>query len=137
MLTVKDLNVVLTSSIDAKTKWDFIGLALGISPSELDAIEEEYDSIDRRFKNMLKKWLKMAVNPPPSWQGLVMALRSKTVGHDQLAKAIEKEYIIEAGGICLSWIHNTMTLNNSYSFCEISGEDCTVFIRGDCIFRKC
>ena len=83
--------MVMNSTIDAKMEWDFIGLALGIHSAELDAIEAEYDSLNRRFKEMLKQWLKMA-SPPPTWEGLVKALQSKTVGHLQLAKSIAAEH---------------------------------------------
>ena len=57
-----------------------------------------FDSIDTKrrgdpsqcFRQVLKEWLK-GVNPPPTWQAMVNALKSHTVAQHQVAEQIEIE----------------------------------------------
>ena len=77
---------------DAKTKWEFLGLELGITSEDLESIKKNNNSeIEHCFKDMLKEWLKM-VDPSPSWEGLIQALRSPFVGCRHLAKKIAEEH---------------------------------------------
>lgn len=95
-LTPDDLYNVMESIADARAKWEFIGLALKIRRSDLDAIAMKQD-VDERFKEMLKKWL-TRIDPPPSWEGLVKALESRMVDHLQLARRIAIEHNIPLSG---------------------------------------
>ncbi len=76
----------MKSLVEAKTKWEFLGLELEIPSEELDAIKKtECGNFDQCLLEMLKRWLKMN-NPSPSWEGLVKALQSPLVNHLKLAK---------------------------------------------------
>ena len=84
-VSVKDLCKVLRASWEARTKWYYIGLELGIDPETLNTIKGNNDNIDDRFQAMLTAWLKM-VDPKPTWEALAEALRSPTVGYEHLAE---------------------------------------------------
>ena len=84
-LSIKDLSRVQEAVWDARAKWYNIGLKLGINPGTLDTIKGNNDNIDDRFRAMLSTWLKM-VDPRPTWEALAEALRSPTVGCEELAE---------------------------------------------------
>jgi hypothetical protein len=68
-----------------------IGLRLDLKEPDLTAIEEQYSSIGRRFKEMLTLWLKQ-VNSPRTWTAMVAALQHKIVGEGGLAEQVESKY---------------------------------------------
>ena len=41
---------------------------------------------------MLKHWLKAAIDPPPSWEAVVTALRSPAVNEKKVAEQLELKY---------------------------------------------
>ena len=41
---------------------------------------------------MLKHWLKTAVDPPPTWEAVVTALRSPAVNEKMIAARLEEKY---------------------------------------------
>ena len=51
---------------------------------------DNHDVVKRCFTDMLTEWLKM-IDPKPSWEGLIAALKQPSVGHKDVAKAVEKE----------------------------------------------
>ena len=51
---------------------------------------DDHDVVKRCFTDMLTEWLKM-IDPKPSWEGLIAALKQPSVGHKDVAKAVEKE----------------------------------------------
>ena len=60
--------------------------------SHLKVIRNDYhDEADLCLTEMLTDWLKR-MNPPPTWEALVDALKSQTVGYEQLADTIEKTH---------------------------------------------
>ncbi len=90
--------MVMKSLVDAKTKWEFLGLELEIPAEELESIKRtECGNVDQCFLEMLKRWLRI-INPSPSWEGLVKALRSRLVGHPNLAESIAAEHNIPLSG---------------------------------------
>lgn len=69
---------------ETRTHWYNMGLKLGLKPDVLDAIKSRCFGDPREcFLEMLKDYLKTST---PSWRTLVEALRSPTVGQQQLAK---------------------------------------------------
>ena len=44
------------------------------------------------FCEMLKHWLKTAVDPPPTWEAVVTALRSPAVNEKSVAAQLEAKY---------------------------------------------
>ena len=90
-LTSGDLKKVLDALWEARTKWFHIGIQLDMKTSDLKVIKKDYDEADLCFTEMLTDWLKR-MNPPPTWEALVDALKSRTVGYEQLADTILKTH---------------------------------------------
>ena len=85
-LGISDLCKVLKATLEARTKWYYIGLELGIDPGTLGAIKTDNDDSMDRLSAMLDAWLKMA-QPKPTLTALA-ALQSPTVGYGHLAEQI-------------------------------------------------
>ena len=86
-----DLNIVLQALITADTKWHNIGRQLGLSKEELSRIGANYRLQKECLRETLSLWLS-GVDPVPTWEGLVDALKNHTVKEDQLAKFVEENY---------------------------------------------
>ena len=90
-LSVDDLAAVQRKLYDVNTKWYNLGLELGLRPPTLDSIDAKYNSDPSQcFRQVLKEWLN-GVNPPPTWQAMVNALKSPTVSQYKLAEQIQTE----------------------------------------------
>ena len=90
-LSVDDLAAVQRKIFAVRTEWYNLGLELGQQVSTLDSIEDKYRGDPSKcFRHVLKEWLK-GVDPPPTWQGMVNALKSPTVTQHQVAERIETE----------------------------------------------
>ena len=72
---------------EARAKWYYIGLELGISVGTLDSIEATNQNPDRCFTTMIKAWLRSG-RPKPSWAAVANALKSPMVGYEQLAEQL-------------------------------------------------
>lgn len=84
-LCIDDLNEVVQSLKGQVTdKWMSIGIGLGLSKTDLDKIEQSYNSLDRRLQEMLTLWLKQSYDTgkygPPIWDSLIKAVGSPTGG---------------------------------------------------------
>ena len=87
LLEVKEAVVTL------RTKAYSLGLALGVSSSDLDAIHSKHSDPDKALTEVLQKWLKQGYNVTkygiPSWRSLVKAVGNPAGGdHQALAKNI-------------------------------------------------
>ena len=90
-LSVDDLADVQRKLYAVKTDWYNLGLELGQRVSTLDSIDTKYNNDPSQcFRHVLKEWLK-GVNPPPTWQAMVNALKSPTVAQPQVAEQIQTE----------------------------------------------
>ena len=90
-LSVDDLAAVQRKLFSVKTEWYNLGLELGQQVPTLDGIDAKYSSDPPQcFRQVLKEWLK-GVNPPPTWQAMVNALKSRTVAQYHLAEQIQAE----------------------------------------------
>ena len=90
-LSLDDLGQVLEELHNVSPRWYKIGLQLKLSPDTMDKIKgEESDSNDQLLE-MLKVWLKN-VEPTPTWEALVQALRTRSVGRDKEANRLEEKY---------------------------------------------
>ena len=85
VLSINCLHDLLNKIWEASSKWYNIGLGLELSINELDAIRQQEELLQDRFREMLKKWLR-TVNPNKSQ--LIEALKQPSVGHQQLAEAL-------------------------------------------------
>ena len=81
-----DLHQVLEEVIDAKAKWKFIGLKLGVPKGELDAIEYSNSSIGQKLMETLDKWLQSGRST--TWKTLAEAMGAATVGREDLKQKI-------------------------------------------------
>ena len=81
-----DLDQVLEEVFDAKAKWKFIGLKLGVPKGELDAIEYSNSSIGQKLMETLDKWLQSGRNT--TWKALAEAMGAATVGCEDLKQNI-------------------------------------------------
>ena len=82
---------------DAHSKWFSLGIELSITVTSLEAIKQKNkENADDCLTEMLLEWLRQA-NPKPTWACIVAALREPTVGLEQLAESVEKEYLIIEG----------------------------------------
>ena len=72
-------------------RWEDLGIFLGIESGKLDAINSENRQVQSCLREMLKVWLK-SVDPPPSWQILIKALRD--LDELQLSEDLKKLSLI-------------------------------------------
>jgi len=90
-LSLDDLATVRKELHEARTKWYDIGLELKVPVGTLDSIEAQSDDTKKCLLEALKHWLK-TVDPKPTWQALVDALRSCVVEENQLANSLEEKH---------------------------------------------
>ena len=72
--------------------WYNIGLELDIPHTTLDQFKTVYKDPLELMREMLKHWLKTAVDPPPTWETVVRALRSPIVDKQYMAAQLESKY---------------------------------------------
>ena len=90
-LSEADLVDVQRKLYVVRTKWYNLGLELGQRASTLDSIDAKYNGDPSQcFCQVLKEWLN-GVNPLPTWQAMVNALKSPTVAQHQVAEQIQTE----------------------------------------------
>ena len=85
-----DFGTIYQELWDVRSKWRYLGLALGLKPATLDAIETDHRYTDKCLYNVLLMWLK--ASPWRSWEDLFEALSVKTVGCQELAKQLRDKY---------------------------------------------
>ena len=96
-LSPDDLALVYEEVMSARSKWYIIGLELGLKVDGLEIIEvNNLYSNKSCLMECLQVWLRGS-RPPPTWSAMVTALRSPTVGFEDLADVIEKKYRIKRG----------------------------------------
>jgi hypothetical protein len=89
-LDIRDLYVICSNFWEARNKWFNIGLGLNLEESDLEAIRQtNRDNVDDCFRDMLRKWLRTSLRPMQST--LIIVLRDKTVGFNQLAEELERK----------------------------------------------
>ena len=81
-----DLDQVLEEVFDAKAKWKFIGLKLGVPKGELDAIQYNGSSVGEKMMETLDKWLQSGRNT--TWKALAEAMGAATVCREDLKQKI-------------------------------------------------
>ena len=94
-IAIADLKKVYKTTFGARNEWKNILLELEVSSATIDNIGERcHDSPKDCYREGLKEWLEGGKR---SWGDLVEALSSPTVGHSDIAMAIERDYIQSAG----------------------------------------
>ena len=93
-LTIDDLADVNQAVRDARAKWSFIALELGVSPGDIDSIKSEYRGVPADcLTEVLKKFLTKVTPRQPSWSRVVAALQSDAVGRADIAKEVRDNYV--------------------------------------------
>ena len=88
-LSLDDLAKIIEDVHDAADKWHSIGIQLGLHESDLKSIESDYPRQNDRLREMICKWLQ---NKAATWEKMVIALKSRTVGEAYLAEQLEAKY---------------------------------------------
>ena len=92
-LSVSDLADVQRKLYEVNTRWYNLGLELGLKAPILDRIGTKHRGDPSLcFSDTLKEWLK-GVDPSPTWEAVVKALKSPTVRHHWLAEKIQAELL--------------------------------------------
>ena len=74
---------------DVKTKWNFIGIQLEVPRATLQKIQSTHkDDPEGAFSEMIAEWLDQTKEP--SWSAIVTALRSRSVGAQNLADNVKR-----------------------------------------------
>ena len=93
-ITREDLKVVYKATFGARNEWQNILLELGVSSTTIYSIEiSRQGNPTHCFRDGLSEWLTGGVR---SWRDLVEALSSPTVGRNDIAMTIERNYIQSA-----------------------------------------
>ena len=75
-----------------KKKWYRIGIQLKVPDSKLDEIQDTAkDDLERALRLMIQEWLRQ-IEPEPTWDGIVKALRRVSVNEQRLAKNLERRF---------------------------------------------
>ena len=69
-----------------KAKWYHLGVQLGIDDAKLEEIENNYQTTDRRFSEVIKFWLRGNASAAVSWESLVEVLEEPFVDEKGLAR---------------------------------------------------
>ena len=89
-VTSDDIGCVLEELLDVSSLWYLLGVQLKVRTSRLDSIQAQFPDHTRQLLEMLKTWL----TTNRSWKTLVDALRSRSVGANQLADDLETKYCL-------------------------------------------
>ena len=88
-LSLADIGRVIEEMHDAVDKWHNIGIQLNLYEGDLKSIESNYPHQADRLREMICKWLKSG---DATWNAMVNALKSRTVGESHLAEKLSVKY---------------------------------------------
>ena len=92
-MTTNDLKIVLNSLWEVRSKWLNLGIQLDMKIQDLETIAKEKNSDPGDcFIDCITRWLRQG-NPPPTWMALIKALRNCTIGFEELAERLERQYL--------------------------------------------
>ena len=94
-ISLSHLKIVYKATFEARNEWKNILLELDVSSTISDSIGETWKNDPANcYREGLKVWLK----EERSWEDLVEALSSPTVGHSAIAQTIVKKFVKSGGG---------------------------------------
>ena len=125
-LTINDLPLLCNALNPVAPKCCALGLQLGVKKANLDIIKKNNkDDCQAQLREIISERLKQ--DSPLTWRNIVIALRSPSVNHPDLAREIESWYIsplelqqhpasdpqqyLPLGGECLSYLWETLISN--------------------------
>ena len=95
-ITISDLKNVYTITFEARHKWRNILLSLDVSAATIESIGTKWhDNVDDCYREGLSEWLKGG-HTERSWRELQEALSSPIVGFSNIARVIERDYLMPA-----------------------------------------
>ena len=105
--TEPSLKALLHELHPVRASWYNIGLELDIPHSTLNGFKPMYSDQLDLMREMLLYWLDTAVDPPPTWEAVVSALRSPIVCMTYVAEQLESKYCAteENKGIAIFTLH--------------------------------
>jgi len=80
-----------------RASWYNIGVQLDIPHTTLDCFKQSYSDPSDLMREMLKCWLDTAVDPRPTWEVVIAALRSPIVDKKSVAEQLESKYCKPVG----------------------------------------
>ena len=92
MYAAPNLKVLLDELHPVYPSWFNIGLQLGIPYHKLEGFKQMCLNPSELMREMLAHWFKTAIDPRPSWEAVVAALRSPSVDCQHLAEQLESKY---------------------------------------------
>ncbi len=90
-LSPTNLLEVLKALYRVRSKWYYVGLALGISSDTLDCIEQDENKVIGRLKEALKEWLQ-GNGKECTWNVIVNALKEAPVRAVSLAATLKRRH---------------------------------------------
>ena len=87
-----NIGCVLEEVLDVSAQWYHLGVQLKVRIGTLDGIRTQFQNPKDQLLEMLKTWLNTSNSP--SWKILIEALRSRSVGENQLADVLETKYCL-------------------------------------------
>ena len=105
---MSNLGLLLHALHPVRVSWYYIGLELGIPHTELECFKTNFPDLSDSMREMLKHWLDIAVDPRPTWESVVTALRSPIVGKSRVAEELESKYCTQHKKGELNTISNNM-----------------------------
>ena len=90
--TEQTLKALLNELHSVRVNWYNIGLELDILYTELNCVRKVYSDPSDSLREVLIHWLGTAVDPPPSWEAVVSALRSPLVNEMNVAAQLGSKY---------------------------------------------
>ena len=90
--TEPTLKALLNELHSVRVNWYNIGLELDIPYTELNCFRKMYSDPSDSLREVLIHWLKTAVDPLPTWEAVVSALKSLIVNEKKVAAQLESKY---------------------------------------------
>ena len=115
-LTSNDLAILVNELHEVRDKWYHLGVQLKVQLHDLDAFQTQYNNNpDKCLLKMLSHWLTMTP-PPPTWQRVVDALNSPSIGKPLIADKIRRTYCTDDVG---TFSYTSLLLQNHEVDCNI------------------
>lgn len=86
--TTDDFAELTEKLSDVSSDWNKIGIQLGLKMDQLDGFKERATDVELYLSKALNIWSRL--NKPPSV--LITALRTKSIGQNNLARKLERKY---------------------------------------------
>ena len=78
-MSINDLGAVVDYLWPVRSKWDRIGIHLGIDVGTVDAIKKDHRDSGDCLYELMNVWLR-GMDPKPTWKALVGVLKSPPIG---------------------------------------------------------